>query len=95
MCYNSNRIGNDVCSEENETRMGELHHEVTYMERSDDEKEELSPVSLRKNIPGRGRGKACNRNRFGGRGKRGGESRELPKALWKSLRGLERSSDSI
>lgn len=55
--------------------MGELHHEVsgfTYMECSDDEKEGVSPVSLGKNIPGRGRGKACSRNRLGGRGRSGG-----------------------
>lgn len=74
MYYNSNRIGNDKCYEENKTRMGELHHEVsrfTYMECSDDEKEGVSPMSLGKNIPGRGRGKACSRNRFGGRGKSG------------------------
>lgn len=60
MYYNSNRIGNDKCSEENETRMGESHHEVsgvTYMKCSDNEKEEVSPVSLGKNIPGRGRGR--------------------------------------
>lgn len=78
MYSNSNRIGNDKCSEENETRMGESHHEVsgvTYMECSGDEKEEVSPVSLGKNIPGRGRGKACSRNRFGGRGKSGEEVR--------------------
>lgn len=41
------------------------------MECSDDEKEGVSLVSLGKNIPGRGRGKVCSRNRFGGGGKSG------------------------